>query len=266
MKAKEELLRRLIAVCGKGGTGKTALIAIMTKILTQNNRYKILLIDADPAMCLPGVLGVKATKTVGDIREEIIKQAAKFPGKEEKVKIVNELDYKILDALSEKRGFGLLVMGRPEVAGCFCPVNTLLRDAIETLSKGFDITLIDGEAGIEQINRQVIRNVDTPLVLTDLSARGLETAALIKNIVDTKKFINYTQMGLVINRSRGNEGLAQKLAQKSGLELLGVIPEDENITHYDFEGKPLMQLPEDCSSVMAVEKILERIGLPSRSL
>lgn len=263
MRTNEEVSSRLIAVCGKGGTGKTALIAIMTKILTQNNRHTILVIDADPAMCLPGVLGVKATKTVGDIREEIIKQAAKFPAEEEKIKIVDELDYKILEALSEKRGFGLLVMGRPEAAGCFCPVNTLLRDAIETLSKGFDITLVDGEAGIEQIHRQVLRNVDTALVLTDLSARGLETASLIKNIVETKKFINYTQMGLVVNRTRGSEGLAQELAQRSGLELLGAIPEDENITHYDLTGKPLMQLPDDCSSVMAVERILGRIGLTS---
>jgi CO dehydrogenase maturation factor len=266
MKAKDDLLGRLIAVCGKGGTGKTALIAMMTKILTQNNCYKILVIDADPAMCLPGVLGVKPTKTVGDIREEIIKQAAKFPEEEEKLKIVDELDYKILDALSEKRGFGLLVMGRPEATGCFCPVNILLRSAIETLSKGFDVTLVDGEAGIEQIHRQVIRNVDTALLLTDLSARGLETASLIKNIVDTKKFINYTQMGLIINRIRGDDGLAQQLADKSGLDLLGFIPEDENITNYDLAGKPLMQLPDDCSSIMAVERILERISLPSKRL
>jgi CO dehydrogenase maturation factor len=252
---------QLIAVCGKGGTGKTALIALMTKILTQNNRYRILVIDADPAMTLPNVLGVKTTMTVGEIREEIIKQAAKFPEEAEKVRIVNELDYKILEALSETRGFGVLVMGRPEAVGCFCPVNTLLRDAIETLSKGFDITLIDGEAGIEQIYRQVIRRVDIPIVLTDLSARGLETASVIKSIVDTKKLIMCQRIGLVVNRIRDNTELAQELAQRAGLELFGYIPEDENITRYDLAAKPLLQLPDDSPSVLAVKKILEKLGL-----
>lgn len=252
--------RRLLAVFGKGGTGKTAFISIATRILIEQNCRKVLVIDADPSMNLSNVLGVKPNKTVGEVREEIIKNIVRTTD-EEKEEIAGMLDYMILETLSEKGRFALLVMGRPEDVGCFCPVNTLLRDAIETLSKNFDITLIDGEAGIEQINRQVMRVVDTPLVLTDTSARGLQTAALIRSIVDNKKVIRCQGLKLVINRIRDNEESVRQFAEKTGLELVGFIPEDQNITDYDLVGKPLMELPDDSPSVQAIRGVLERLGL-----
>jgi CO dehydrogenase maturation factor len=251
---------RLLAVFGKGGTGKTAFISITTRLLTELNNHKVLVIDADPSMNLSNVLGVKPSKTVGEVREEIIKNIVKTTD-EEKEEIAGMLDYMIMEALSEKGKFALLVMGRPEDVGCFCPVNTLLRDAIETLSKNFDITLIDGEAGIEQINRQVMRVVDTPILLTDTSARGIETAALIKSIVDKKKVIRCEGLNLVINRIRDNEESVKRFAQKTGLEPAGFIPEDPNITDYDLVGKPLMDLPDDSPSVQAVRGILGKLGL-----
>ncbi|MCP4611914.1 MAG: ATP-binding protein, partial [Planctomycetes bacterium] len=58
---------------------------------------------------------------------------------------------------------------------CYCPVNDLLRGTIETLSKSFDTILIDGEAGLEQINRQVVRRLSTLIIVSDATARGIET-------------------------------------------------------------------------------------------
>lgn len=249
---------KLIATAGKGGTGKTIFTAIMTKLLAKGKKFKILVIDADPAMGLRSALGVEINKTIGQIREEIIKSAKSK--REEKIWITKMLDYEILEALSEGDGFGLLVMGRQESAGCFCPANALLKNAIQSLSKSFDILLIDCEAGLEQINREVIRPVGTLVIITDLTMRGVQTAAAIKR--SAQKFTEADKMGLVVNRVKeGEEKSVQNLARHTGLKILGSIPEDGNITEWDLLGKPIIDLPETSPSVVAVRSILGNLGL-----
>ena len=169
----------MVAVCGKGGSGKTALVALMTKYLLENKSYRLLVIDADPTMNLSSVLGISPGKTVNDIREGIIQKARKA-GKTEKANLARSLDYLLFEALIEADRFSFLVMGRPESLGCYCPVNDFLRSGIETLAENYDVVIIDGEAGVEQINRQVMKSVDTVVIVSDISNRGLQTAALIK--------------------------------------------------------------------------------------
>lgn len=248
---------RLVAVCGKGGTGKTVLTAMMTKILLDNGKAgKLLLIDADPAMGLLNALGVTVRRTMGQIREEIIR-TAKRGKQEEKRQLVDMLDYMVLEALNEMDGFALLAMGRTETLGCFCPVNALLRGAIETLSQSFDTILIDGEAGLEQINRQVMGHVDTLIIVTDATSRGIQTAAQIKRMVQSERVIQCEKMGLVFNRVQGNEELLKQSAQELGLEVFGYIPHDENIAYYDLVGKPIIELPTS-PGLAAVRNIVEK--------
>ena len=256
--ATDEPKSRLIAVCGKGGSGKTALVALMTKCILQRDHAKLLVIDADPTMNLPATLGVRAEKTVNEIREKIIRDA-RTAGKTEKQHLARSLDYMLLEALIEADTFSMLVMGRPDALGCYCPVNALLRDGIKTMAKHFDTILIDGEAGVEQISRQVIRSVDIPIIVSDISARGLQTATLIRNVIESHKIIKYKKMGLVLNRVRGNEEGLQEHVERTGLELFGWIPEDENITRFDMEARPLLQLPDDSPACLAAQNILSQL-------
>jgi len=249
--------KRLIAVCGKGGTGTTVVTAMGTRVLLDSGRAgNLLLIDADPAMGLPLALGVNVRRTMGQIREEIIK-TAKRGKQEEKSQLVDMLDYMVLEALNEMDGFALLSMGRTETLGCYCPVNSLLRGAIETLSKSFDTILIDGEAGLEQINRQVMGRVDTLIIVTDATSRGMQTAAQIKRMVQSERVIQCEKLGLVFNRVQGNDELLKQSAQEMGLEVLGYIPQDENIAYYDLVGKPIVELP-DSPGLAAVRNIVEK--------
>ncbi len=262
---------KLIAMCGKGGTGKTALTALLTKHILRRGDRKLLVIDADPAMSLPSALGVEVTKTVSQIRERLIREA-RSAGKGEKQQMARSLDYMLLEALIETDSFSMLVMGRPDSLGCYCPVNDLLRDGIETIAENFKTVLIDGEAGIEQISRQVIRSVDMPVIVSDLSARGLQTASAIKRLVESHKIIKYKKLGLVINRVRGNghgdwsnsgESDFLEHARQAGLELLGWIPEDENIARFDMQARPLLELADDSPAFVAVGGIFSRLGIDS---
>ena len=248
---------RLVAMVGKGGTGKTAFTAMMTKVLLESGRGgKLLLIDADPAMGLPLALGVHVERTVGQAREKIIITARK--GKEEeKQHLADTVDYLVMEALNEMDGFAMLAMGRTDTLGCYCPVNDILRSVIETLAGSFDTILIDGEAGLEQINRQVMGHVDTLIIISDATSRGLQTAAQIKGMAQTERVIQCERLGLVFNRVQGNEELLKQAAQDMGLEVFGFIPQDEEIAHYDLLGKPLMELPTS-PGLAAVRNIVEK--------
>jgi len=257
--------KRIIAACGKGGSGKTAFIALLAKHLLKAGQEKLLFIDADPTMNLPSVLGIRPEKTVSDVRQQILKEA-RSAGESEKEDIARSLDYLLLEALIETERFNLLLMGRPEAVGCYCPVNSLLRDGIGTLADQFDTILIDGEAGVEQISRQVMKQVDTLIIISDISNRGLQTAAMIRDVTESNHLIRYKKMGLVLNRVRGDAAKAdlEEWVAQTGLDLFGTVSEDENITRFDMKAKPLIDLPDDSAAVMAVGQILNRLEvLPS---
>lgn len=249
---------RLVSVCGKGGTGKTVLTALMARALIDSKRAgKLLVIDADPALGQISALGAKVKRTMGQVREEII-QTAKQGGKEAKAELADKVDYMVFEALSEMDDFALLAMGRTESLGCYCPVNSLLRQAIETLGRSFDTILIDGEAGLEQINRQVTRRLDTLVIVSDPSARGIQTAAVIKDMVEHEKVIHCKRLGLVFNRVLGNEELLRESAKNIGIEVFGLVPQDQAIAAHDLVGKPIFQLPPDAASAAAVYEIVDR--------
>lgn len=250
--------KKMIAICGKGGTGKTALTAMLVRVLLERGMAgKLLLIDADPAMGLPNALGIKVERTMGQVREEIIR-TARGSDKEKKAKLNNMLDYMVLEALIETQKFALLAMGRTDTLGCFCPVNNLLRDAIETLSKNFDTIIIDGEAGLEQINRQVMRRLDTLIIVSDATSRGIQTAGQIKNLVQNDKVIEARKIGLVFNRVQRNEKLLRQAAKELGLTLFGFIPQDDEVARHDLIGKPLLKLPRTSPALAAVRTIVAK--------
>jgi CO dehydrogenase maturation factor len=246
--------KRTIAITGKGGTGKTMLATLMIKILAEGGNLKILAIDADSATSLPYTLGMKVGKTVSEIRQEIIE----YP--EVKRRIADEHIRTVMaNILEPGKGFDLLVMGRPEASGCFCTVNDLLRYGIDTLAQDYDITIIDGEAGPEQINRRVLKSIDTLIVVADTSARSLQTASAIIKVARSYGNVNVGRAGLIINRFKGKRNSVKKITQQMVLEILGYIPEDENINRYDAIGRPLLKLPADSPSLMAVRQILKQM-------
>jgi CO dehydrogenase maturation factor len=231
----------------------------MVKALVDRGKKKILAIDADPAIGLSYALGVHVVKTVDDIRNDLIE---KIREKEinDKTDTLHMLDYEIFDALVQHKNFALLAIGRPEGEGCYCEVNHLLKDIIESLSINFDVIIIDGEAGIEQINRRVMKTVDHLFLVSDTSAKGLNVVKLIKKVAHDNKAVDYKSAGLLLNRIRDKEEV-NTIMNHVDLDLLGWIPEDEQVREYDFKGKPYLDFPTVSPTNAVIHDILNSIGI-----
>jgi len=110
-----------IAVTGKGGVGKTTVAALLIKVLHEETGEVILAVDADPNSNLHEALGIQAGKSIGEIREEMLKLGDQIPPEQGRADYLEGL---IESATVEGEGFDLISMGRPEGPGCYCYVNT----------------------------------------------------------------------------------------------------------------------------------------------
>ena len=245
---------KTIAITGKGGTGKTVVATTMIRLLSQRFPGEVLAIDADSAMSLPYTLGLTVNDTVSALRKRVVgkdqlrDETQDGPTKEMMRKLLVHAD-----------GYDLLAMGRPEEPGCFCAVNQLLRYGIEALSRDYKYVVVDGEAGPEQINRRVLSSIDALLVVADMSARSLETAAGIISVSKAQEDgINVKQSGLVLNRVRGDMPEKAYL-EKIGLEIFACLPEDDLVNSFDRQGRSLLELPLDSACPAAVEGILKKL-------
>jgi len=249
---------KVIAVAGKGGTGKTAIATLLIRELLnaqENEDVCILAVDADADSNLPDALGISYDKTVGDIREGLLEEKQR----DVTLDIRSQFEGRIAEIIAEEEHYDLLVMGRPEGPGCYCPVNHLIRMIIDTLTKNYDYTIIDCEAGLEHLSRRTTRDVDVMLVVLDTTLKSIKTAVRLKEIaeeidVDVKKLIT------IANKiPDGADKMIVEAAQKYNLEIEGIIPFDPLIPEYDAKGMPIVDLPDDAPSVTIVRRIVEKL-------
>lgn len=250
--------REIIAVTGKGGTGKTTFTAIASKLLISRGLHP-LVIDADPPVSLALAMGVEDLPTVGDLRQRLIED----PGEKRRIGDRHIKDVLIEEALAELPDFSFMAIGRSEGPGCFCGINELLKYGIESLSERYELTLIDCEAGIEQINRRVLSDIDTLIIVSDPTIKGLKTAAHLENIAQVHGVNGTVRILLVLNRMANGDAELLGKVDESGLDLAGTIPLDRNVSDFDRAGRPILELPDDAPSVRAVSKILDRLGYPA---
>lgn len=248
---------KIIALCGKGGVGKTSLSATIVKILSDTYKdKKILAIDGDPSVGLATALGVKESGTINDIREEFIR-LADLRQDEQAIEMLHEAKDQIFDKLVETDNFSFLAIGRPESAGCYCSVNDYLRDLITMVADHFDYVVIDGEAGIEQINRRVMEKVNNLIFVSDASKKGLDVIKSIDKVA--KELVMYDNAGVIINRIH-DEALAKEV-DTGDLKLLAAIGEDSILQEYDIKGKSILDLPTDTNIYKGAYKALKEMGI-----
>lgn len=247
----------IIALSGKGGVGKTSVSAAIVKLLVQAYPdKKILAIDADPAVGLSTALGIEVETTIDDIRKEIV-STVEDGNTKAAIELLGEARYKIFDALVETDGFAFIAVGRPESAGCYCKINSYLKEVISILSNEFDYVVIDGEAGIEQINRRVMEKVTHLLLVTDASKKGTQVISTIKSVAD--ELVMYKKIGAIVNRIP-DESVIKHIDIKD-VPVLSYIENDGNLAIYDIEGKNIITLPDDSNVVRGVRKALSELEI-----
>ncbi len=250
-----------IAVAGKGGTGKTSLCGLTIRYLTEKKKGAVLAVDADANANLNDVLGVKVHATVGRLREDslaAVKSTAPRPGG---MSMEQLFDYQIQQSLIEARGFDLLVMGRPEGAGCYCAANNIIRKYMDKLADTYPYTVMDNEAGLEHLSRRTTQDTDLLLIISDPSVRGIMTAGRIGELVKELD-LNVKRSVLIVNRAQdkadGDQSLRQAI-ERQGVAFAGFVPADDLIFEYDLNGKPLIELPADAKAITSFYGILDTL-------
>lgn len=248
---------KMIALAGKGGVGKTSLAAAMVKTLVQEHPdKKILAIDADPAVGLSTALGVEVTETIDDIRKAVVASVEQGDTRGA-MELLSESEYRIYDALVECDGYAFIAVGRPESAGCYCKINTYLKAVIQILADNFDYVVIDGEAGIEQVNRRVMEKVTHLVLVTDASRKGTQVVQTIRRVAD--ELVMYEKIGVIANRLPSRE--VCDILDIGDLPLLAGIEADTRLAQADLTGQSVLELPGDTPLVQGAAQALHQIGV-----
>jgi len=171
------------------------------------------------------------------------------------------MEYRLNELLVESKGLDLLVMGRGEGTGCYCYPNVILRKYIDILTRNYPYVVLDNEAGMEHVSRRLSDHIDLMLIVSDYSLKGVKAAGRIQELTQELK-LEVGKQFLVINRAPEHLDISiREEVEKQGLNLLGVIPVDEEVFQYDLKGTPIMSLPDGSTAVKMVNELMNRVIL-----
>ena len=254
---------RVIDFAGKGGVGKTTSLALFLKYLLERNNKDILVIDSDPDANVADVIGheVQFCDTIGG-KMKILKdkiQSMKLSPNTPKGQLIESDVY---NCLIEMDDFDLLEMGRQEGEGCYCFINDILKKVIDTLSKNYDITLLDSPAGLEHFARKTGRNVTDLIIVSDPSKMAMHTLKRILEITDELQ-LEFETIWVLGNRFPED---LQKILEKEIIEtnrenvkLLGFISGNDEIAKINLTGGNLLEISSQNTSYLQAKKIFSKV-------
>ncbi len=240
----------VVALAGKGGTGKTTIAGLVVRSLRRSGRVPILAVDADPNTSLDVALGLRPARTISDVIDAshgMREVPANMPKS-------TYLEYQLEDCLAEGSGVDLIAMGRPEGPECYCASNHLLRTHLDRLMGAYRSVVVDNEAGMEHLSRRTTRDVDLLLVVSDATLVGIRTALRIRALVGELS-LTVRSSALVVNRVSTLPAPVAQAIEEGGLRLVGLVPEDPLVAAYELDGRPLLELPDDAPAAEAVERM-----------
>ena len=251
-----------IAVAGKGGVGKTTVCGMLIDTLIKGGKGPLLVVDADANSNLNEVLGVEVETTLGAVREEIAQAELRGDVIPKNMTKADYAEYRFNSALIEDDDFDMLVMGRTQGKGCYCFVNGILKTQVDKYIGNYRYTVIDNEAGMEHIARGTLPHVDTLLLVSDCSRRGIQAVGRIAEMVRELNLKPGT-MRLIVNRAPGgvlSEGVREEIAAQK-LDLLGVLPQDEAVYEADCDGRPSSKIPDSSPMKQALRGLMKQLSL-----
>lgn len=245
----------IVAVAGKGGVGKSTISALLVRELASRSGKVVLAVDADPNSNLGEKLGVAVERTIGDLREDLLRRSEEITAGGSKQEAML---YQLRLAMVEGREFDLVTMGRSEGQGCYCYINTLLRTYLDSVMDDYPYVVIDNEAGMEHLSRRTCQRMDVLIVVSDPTKVGLITAGRILDLAREMELAVGTTV-LVINRVHGELPQAVKDAIPPDFERVVLIPHDQSVEDLASSGGPLSSLPKSSPAVSAVHRLAREL-------
>ncbi len=246
----------VIAVAGKGGTGKTTTAALIVRYLLKTGRKPVLAVDADPNSNFSESIGIEVKDTVGGILSDFLKSRGSIPQGMTKQSF---LDMKLHQILKEEEDIDMLVMGCPEGPGCYCAANSMLKSYFDDLAGNYPYIVIDNEAGMEHFSRKTGSDIDLLLLCSNYSLKGINTAERISRLIDNLGLKVKKRCLLINNAPEKIDDDYHDEIKKTGVPYAGNVVSDKLVEEYELKGKPITGLPDDSAAVRCMDTILDKI-------
>jgi len=241
-----------IVSMGRGGTGKTSFIALLTKYFIETDETPLLLVDADPDQSLAEMVGAKLEKTISEILYEFLEEGGNIT----EASPQERLEPRVLESLYEGEQFDLMAIGTKWKEGCYCLPNDLLKKIFPTLTRNYKHALIDSPAGLEHLNRRITAEVDYIFDILNPSKKAFDHLKRAFKIIEELK-IKYGNLYLV-----GGYNFPERLskrAEETGFTYLGKIDYDKDLESYVLEGESLLDLPPTSPAYISLKEIMKKI-------
>jgi len=250
-------MAQIIALAGKGGTGKTTTAALLIRYLLRQEQTPILAVDADPNMNLNELLGLKVELTLGDVKNELLSGVPQGMARSD------FMDLRLNEAIVEADGFDLISLGLPEGPGCYCAAHSFLAQSLEKLIKNYPQIIVDNEAGMEHLSRLNLRNIDHLLIVSDASKRGVMTAGRIADLIKPLR-LAVKQVWLLVNRSPKNvpselDTYVRSTCAAKQMQFLGYLPESLELVEAEITGQSFLNLPDELEVIQCAQNFFANL-------
>ncbi len=227
-----------IAVCGKGGVGKTTISGLLSRLMGKTG-VPVLAIDGDPNPNLGHILGIhQSDANTPSLSTNLMDIEYEMGGKKY-LKLNTPLEEIIHSyGLKAQDNVTLLAVGQPDHAGtgCMCGLHITVREIIHAaLEKGEQITVLDLEASLEQMKRGTSRYVDILLCVIEPYYRSMEAVARFYRL---GKELEIKKIVAVANKVKNaeDEKAIEEFCQQVDLPIEAIIPFDTVLADADKKG------------------------------
>jgi len=257
---------RVVLATGRGGTGKSTFVALLSRYL----KSPLLLLDLDPDQSLAAMLGVdldKAATTTEIGREVPIKTLSDLIHDIEEEDAFTELGGSpatkkipmLLDWYTQYRSerFDLMSLGPRWTGGDYRSASFLFEFIIPAIGERYAHILVDSPAGLEHLNRRAVPRVNDLFVIIDPSRKSMAHVERVKRITESVG-ISYERLFLVGNHEFDVE--AEGYLESTGETYLGKMDYDIDLKRYNLTGRSLLDLPDGSPACLSVRRIAAQAG------
>lgn len=248
-----------IVSTGRGGSGKTTFMALLTKHFIEVGHTPLLLVDADPDQSLGEMVGVSLEEegkmTVSGLLHEALQDEEGGDGGPQRFPL-ERLEHDVWErGLYEGEQFGLVSIGTKWTEGCYCVANEALKIILRELSRTYWHVLVDSPAGLEHLNRRIAPRVEDVFCIIDPSKKAFQHVERAHRIAEEVgiEFENF----YVVGGYRFPEGMGAEVEGRTNLRYLGKMAQDRDVEEYVLSGRSLLELPNDSPAYCSLKRMLE---------